>query len=91
MTDQDRHLEQQGFVLPDMQRRELQASPNVHYVLDIRVQRVEMVTTKVGGVLAQAKEATDRRITELGHVVLSEKDLQYLLKKGAKALELIGE
>lgn len=72
-------------------RREVdQGDPSIHYTVEIRVQKVEKVANRSTMAHAQA-QTTERVITELGHIVLSEKVLYSLLKKGAKALELIGE
>lgn len=60
----------------------------VHYVVEIKAQRVEKVTKRAN---VAHPEVTERVITEIGHVILSDKVLQHLLKKSAKALELIGE
>lgn len=61
-----------------------------HYVVDIRVQRVDKTVTTAGN-YSTAKTETEREVTELSHIVISDKVLPYLLDKTGKHLALLGE
>lgn len=67
-------------------------STETHYVVDIRVQRVDKVTTSTGGSYnTPTKTETTREVTEVAHVVHTDKLLPHLIQKSIKHLQLVGE
>lgn len=65
-------------------------STEVHYVLDIRVQRIAVTTVESQSVVNATVDRV-REVAEVAHYVVSQTELAATLVKGEKLLRLTGE
>lgn len=65
-------------------------STEVHYVLDIRVQRIAVTTVESQSLVNTTVDRV-REVTEVAHYVVTEAELAAALIKGVKLLKLTGE